>query len=93
MPSLFCVYIRGKQDGCDNGQHASRSNITEVIGYIQLTAGLTTYVQVRSFSKNFLANCFRNVSKKDLKKTRIRSIEEIANVAKIAKVRRMFLAM
>ena len=43
-------------------------------------------------SKNFLANCFRNFSKKDLKKTRIRSIEEIANVAKIAKVR-MFLAM
>ena len=44
-------------------------------------------------SKNFLANCFRNFSKKDLKKIRIRSIEEIANVAKIAKVRRMFLAM
>ena len=39
-------------------------------------------------SKNLLANCFRNFSKKDLT-----SIEEIANVAKIAKVRRIFLAM
>ena len=45
-------------------------------------------------SKNFLANCFRNFSKKDLKKTAIKKIiEEIANVAKIAKVRRIFLAM
>ena len=45
-------------------------------------------------SKNLLANCFRNFSKKDLKKTAIKKIiEEIANVAKIAKVRRIFLAM
>ena len=45
-------------------------------------------------SKNFLVNCFRNFSKKDLKKTAIKKIiEEIANVAKIAKVRRIFLAM
>ena len=45
-------------------------------------------------SKNFLANCFRSFSKKDLKKTPIRSIEEIiTNVAKIAKVRRIFPAM
>ena len=45
-------------------------------------------------SKNLLANCFRNFSKKDLKKTAIKKIiEEIANVAKIAKVRRIFLAV
>ena len=45
-------------------------------------------------SKNLLANFFRNFSEKDLKKTAIRkSIEEIANVAKIAKERRIFLAM
>ena len=40
-------------------------------------------------NKNLLANCFRNFSKKDLKK----SIEEKANVAEIAIVRRIFLAM
>ena len=41
--------------------------------------------------KNLLANCFRNFSKKHLKKTQ-KSIEEIANFAKIAKVTRIFLA-
>ena len=45
-------------------------------------------------SKNLLANCFRNFSKKRFKKNCYqKSIEEIANVAKIAKVRRIFLAM
>ena len=42
--------------------------------------------------KNLLANCFRNFSKKHLKKTQ-NSIEEIANFAKSAKVTRIFLAM
>ena len=43
-------------------------------------------------AKILLANCFRNFSKKDLKKTAIRNcIEEIANVSKIPKVRRIFL--
>ena len=42
--------------------------------------------------KTLLANCFRNFSKKHLKKTQ-KSIEEIANFAKIAKVTRIFLAM
>ena len=45
-------------------------------------------------SKNLLANCFRNFSKKRFKKNCYpKRIEEIANVAKIAKVRRIFLAM
>ena len=45
-------------------------------------------------SKNLLANCFRNFSKKRFKENCYqKSIEEIANVAKIAKVRRIFLAM
>ena len=42
--------------------------------------------------KTLLANCFRNFSKIHLKKTQ-KSIEEIANFAKIAKVTRIFLAM
>ena len=41
-------------------------------------------------SKNLLANCFRNFSKKDKENCYQKSIEEIANVAK---VRRIFLAM
>ena len=45
-------------------------------------------------SKNLLANCFRNFSKKRFKKNCYqKSIEKIANVAKIAKVRRIFLGM
>ena len=42
--------------------------------------------------KNLLAICFRIFSKKHVKKTQ-KSIEEIANFAKIAKVTRIFLAM
>ena len=45
-------------------------------------------------SKNLLANCFRNFSKKRFKEDCYqKNREEIANVTKIAKVRRIFLAM
>ena len=45
-------------------------------------------------SKNLLANCFRNFSKKRFKKNCYqKNREEIANVPKIAKVTRIFLAM
>ena len=45
-------------------------------------------------SKNLLANCFRNFWQKRFKENCYqKSIEQIANVAKIAKVRRIFLAI
>ena len=45
-------------------------------------------------SKNLLANCFRNFSKKRFKENCYqKNREEIANVTKIAKVRRIFLAI
>ena len=44
-------------------------------------------------SKNLLTSSIRSFSKKDVKKTAIKSIEEIANFAKIAKVTRIFIAM
>ena len=45
--------------------------------------------------KNLLANCFRNFGEKYLSKTIYyqKSIEEIANFAKILKVTRIFVAM
>ena len=65
-----------------------KKRIQSVTKIIPLTSGIDL---VR---KNLLANCFRNFSKKRFKENCYqKSIEEIANFAKIAKVTRIFLAM
>ena len=72
----------------DRLYHFMKKRIQSVTKIIPLTSGIDL---VR---KNLLANCFRNFSKKRFKENCYqKSIEEIANFAKIAKVTGTFLAM
>ena len=82
-PSLFLIPSSPSESLEQAG--AARTN-TKRLPFASLTS------RIDLVGKNLLANCFRNFSKRHLKKTQ-KSIEEIANFAKIAKVTRIFLAM